>query len=292
MFRGAFTALVTPFRGGFPDESAYAALIERQIDAGIDGLVPCGTTGESATLNNDEHVRMIEVAVATARGRVPVIAGTGSNSTTEAIELSARAKECGANATLQVMPYYNKPTHAGLVAHMHAIADAVDLPVIVYNVPGRTAVDALPEAIAAMAEHPRIIGVKEATGDVQRVSQIRERCGEGFSILSGDDHTLLPFLAAGGDGVISVTSNVLPKLFADVCALVHRGELARARELFGRQLPLTRALFATSNPIGIKAATAMLGWTTPEVRLPLLPLADNDPIFADIEARLRTLELL
>jgi len=283
-FFGAYTALVTPWTGGRLDEAALAAHVEAQIAGGIDGLVPCGTTGESPTLSHAEHVQVVEKVVSVCRGRVPVLAGAGSNSTREAIDLARACKAAGADGTLQITPYYNKPTQAGLVAHFTAIADAVDLPVVLYNVPGRTGVDLLPETVEVLARHERIVGIKEATGDMRRVFDLRRRCGGDFAILSGDDPTVLPLLAAGGDGVISVTSNLLPGLFADLCAAARGGDLARARALHARHLPLSEALFATTNPIPVKAALAMLGRIADELRLPLVPLPPDDPLRARLRA--------
>ncbi len=284
-FSGALTALVTPFSDGRVDERALADLVEFQIAAGIDGLVPCGTTGESPTLSHAEHVRVVACVVEAARGRVPVLAGAGSNATREAIDLAQACHEAGADGTLQITPYYNKPTQDGLVAHFTAVADAVDLPMVLYNVPGRTGVDLVPETVVRLAEHPRIVGIKEATGDMARVPALRRLCGPDFAILSGDDATVLPLLACGGDGVISVTSNLLPALFSELCAAARSGDLATARDLHARHLPLSEALFATTNPIAVKAALAMTGRIADEIRLPLLPLSAEDPL----RARLRTL---
>ncbi len=292
MFRGAYTALVTPMRDGRVDEPALEKLVDEQIEAGIDGLVPCGTTGESPSLSHAEHIAVVEITVRAAAGRVPVLAGAGSNSTREAIELARACKELGVAGTLQITPYYNKPTPQGLIAHFTAIADAVSLPLVVYNVPGRTCVDMDAPTLAKLAKHPHVVGVKEATADMDRASQIRELCGDDFSLLSGDDFTLLPFLAVGGDGVISVGSNLLPKLFADLCAAVRDGRLDDARRLHYRHLPLTRALFTTTNPIAIKAAMAMTGRMGPEIRLPLTALPDDGPEYAGLRQALDTLELL
>jgi len=290
-FSGAITALVTPMRDGAVDDPALIASVEAQIDAGIDGLVPCGTTGEATTLSAAEHVHVVAKVVKAARGRVPVIAGAGSNDTRRAIELSRACHEAGADALLHVTPFYNKPPQAGLIAHFSAIADATPLPVILYNVPGRTAVDLLPETVATLAAHPRIVGIKEATGDLHRASQIRERCGPGFALLSGDDFTILPFLAIGGHGVISVVSNVVPGLIAELCRAARDGAWERARQLHERHLPLTRALFRRANPIPVKAAAAMLGRCGPELRLPLLPLEPESADGQALAAALRELGL-
>lgn len=292
MFRGAYTALVTPFRNGEVDEDALVALVEAQIAAGIHGLVPCGTTGESPALSHAEHIRVVELVTKTNNNRVPVIAGAGSNSTKEAIDLATACKEYGVSATLQITPYYNKPEQSGAIAHMTAIADATELPIIVYNVPGRTVCDLLPETIAKMAEHEHIVGVKEATASMIRASRIRELCGSNFSLLSGDDFTLMPFLAVGGDGVISVGSNLIPALFARMCTAAQEGKWDEARELHYKQLPLTRALFTQSNPIPVKSAMARLGKCDAEIRLPLELLPNDGPHMAALEAELRNLELL
>ena len=289
MFRGALTALITPFRDGRVDDEALARNVDEQIEAGIDGLVPCGTTGESPTLSHAEHVHVVEVVLRAARGRVPVLAGAGSNCTREAIELARACKELGADGTLQITPYYNKPPQDGLEAHFRAIADAVALPLVLYNVPGRTGVDLAPEPCARLSSHPHVAGIKEATADLDRVERLRTLCGDDFAILSGDDATVLPFLAAGGDGVISVVSNLLPRLMADLCAAVAAGDLPRARSLAGRHLPLTRALFRRSNPIPVKAAMALAGRASPEIRLPLVPLPPDSALATELRERLADL---
>lgn len=291
MFRGALTALITPFRNNEIDSEALTRLVDAQIEAGISGLVPCGTTGESCTLSHAEHIEVVRLTIEAAKGRVPVLAGAGSNCTGEAIDLARAAKDLGAAGTLQITPYYNKPTQRGLLAHVLRIAETVDLPVVVYNVPGRTSVDLLPETLAQMAEHPNVVGVKEATGDMVRAARVRELCGPDFDLLSGDDHTLLPFLATGGDGVISVGSNLVPKLFADLCATVQAGDLKTARELHYRQLPLTRALFTESSPIPVKTAMAMLGRCAFEIRLPLQMLEEGSASWNEVKAALEALEL-
>ncbi len=274
MFRGAYTALVTPLHHDRLDEAAIARLAERQIAAGIHGLVPCGTTGEASTLSTSEHLRVVELTIHAAAGRVPVLAGAASNNTRHAIELARACKQLGAAGTLQVTPYYNKPTQAGLIAHFVAIAEASELPVVVYNVPGRTGVDLLPETVATLARHPLIVGIKEATGDMSRIARIRELLGsdESFDLLSGDDFTLLPFLALGGHGVISVTSNVAPHWLAHLCNAAAANHWDEARSWHYRQLPLCRALFGQPNPIPVKAALALLGRCHPDMRLPLLAI--------------------
>jgi len=295
MFRGAYTALVTPLRAGNPDaldEPAIVRLAEQQIAGGIHGLVPCGTTGEASTLSLREHVRVVELTVQAAAGRVPVLAGAAANDTQKAIELARACKQVGAAGTLQVTPYYNRPTQAGLIAHFVAIAEASDLPVVVYNVPGRTGVDLLPETVATLARHPRIVGIKEATGDMVRIARIRELLGEahsGFDLLSGDDFTLLPFLALGGHGVISVTSNVAPRWISALCDAAAAGQWDEARTWHYRQLPLARALFGQPSPIPVKSALALLGRCAPDMRLPLIAI---DPQSRDGQALADALQTL
>ena len=290
-FRGAITALITPMRDGEVDEPALAELVESQIAGGIDGLVPCGTTGEAATLSVAEHLRVVRVVKEAARGRVPVIAGAGANDTRKAVELTRACHELGVDAVLHVTPYYNKPTQAGLIAHFSAVAQAAPVPVLVYNVPGRTGVDMSAATVGKLAAVPGIVGVKEATGDLHRAAQIRELCGPDFALLSGDDFTILPFLAVGGDGVISVVSNVIPGVIADLCRAAAAAVWERARDLHQRQLPLTRALFLQSNPIPVKAAMALLGRCGPELRLPLLPLDPDAPEGRALAAELDRLGL-
>lgn len=294
MFRGAYTALVTPLRHGQPDaldEPAIVRHVERQVADGIHGLVPCGTTGEASTLSLREHVRVVELTVQTAAGRLPVLAGAAANDTRRAIELARACKQVGAAATLQVTPYYNRPTQAGLVAHFTAIAEASDLPVVVYNVPGRTGVDLLPETVATLARHPLIVGIKEATGDMVRIARIRELLGDDadFDLLSGDDFTLLPFLALGGHGVISVTSNVAPRWISALCDAAAAGQWDEARTWHYRQLPLCRAMFGQPNPIPVKSALALLGRCAADMRLPLIAI---DPQSREGQALADTLQTL
>jgi 4-hydroxy-tetrahydrodipicolinate synthase len=272
VFQGVLTALVTPFRDGALDERALVDLVEVQIDAGVEGLVPCGSTGESATLSHAEHRRVVEVVVAAARGRVPVVAGTGSNSTREAIELTRHAKEAGADGALLISPYYNKPTQAGIVAHYAAIGRETGLPLVVYNIPGRTASNILPETMAQLADVEQVVGVKEACGDVAQISKTIALCPEDFAVLSGDDVFTLPVLAVGGSGVISTSSNVAPAEMVELVRAFRAGDLERARSLHYRLLPLFEALFAETNPIPVKAALALRGLVSEEIRLPLLPL--------------------
>jgi 4-hydroxy-tetrahydrodipicolinate synthase len=273
VFEGVSTALVTPFRGGEVDEDALRGLVEFQIEAGVDGLVPCGSTGEAATLSHPEHRRVVEVVVAAANGRVPVIAGTGSNNTREAIDLTLHAREAGADGALLISPYYNKPTQEGIVAHYAAVAGETRLPLLVYNIPGRTASNILPATMARLAEIEFVVGVKEACGDAVQISQVVASCPDDFTVLSGDDGMTLPVLAVGGRGVISTISNVAP---VEVVALVRAflsGDVTGARRSHERLLPLIEALFCETNPIPLKAALAMLGRIGEEIRLPLTELS-------------------
>ncbi len=271
-FTGAITAMVTPMRGGTVDEEAYRAFIEWQIEQGINGLVPCGTTGESATLTHDEHQKVIRICVEQAKGRVPVIAGAGSNNTNEAIELTRFAKKIGADAALHITPYYNKPTQEGLYQHFKALAAAAPMPIIAYNVPGRTGVNMLPETLARVCRDvPEVIGVKEATGNLNQISNVIEYCGPKFLILSGDDFTVLPILSIGGHGVISVTSNVAPAKMAGLCHAFRQGDMALAQRLHYELEPLNRAMFLENNPGPVKAALALMKKIGPETRLPLVP---------------------
>ncbi len=274
MFKGSITALVTPFKNGAVDEDMVAALAERQIAAGTHGLVPCGTTGESATLTFEEHMRVVEIVVKTAAGRVPVIAGTGSNATAVAIANHKRALELGADAGLVVAPYYNKPNAEGLYQHFAAINASCDLPIIVYNVPGRTVVDIDAETVARIAALSNVVGIKDATGDMARVSEHRRLIGEGFVQLSGDDPTALGYNATGGVGAISVTSNVAPELCARFQEATLNGDWALARQLNDQLLPLHHALFTSSSPGPTKYAMSLLGVCSTELRLPLTEPAE------------------
>lgn len=276
MFTGVITALVTPFRRGAVDEDALRNLVEDQIANGIDGLVPVGTTGESPTLTFEEHIRVIEVVVRAAAKRVPVIAGTGSNATREAIELSQAAKAVGADGMLHVTPYYNRPSQEGLYRHFTAILDACPLPTVVYNVPGRTGCDLLPETIARLAERPEVVGVKEATGSALRAAQVIARVPSRIAVLSGDDATTFPLYALGAKGVISVVSNVAPAQMAEMWDAASSGQWDRARELHYRLLPLSEGLFIEANPIPVKSALAMMGRIADELRPPLYPLAGQN----------------
>ena len=272
--QGCYTAIVTPFRDGDVDYDALGRLVEDQIEAGIDGLVPVGTTGESPTLDFDEHAAVIDFVVAKTAGRCPIIAGTGANATAEAVRLTRHAAQAGAGATLQVTPYYNKPMPEGLYRHFVRVAEAGGLPVVLYNVPGRTSREITLETVRRLAAHPGIIAIKEAGGSVDRVSAIRNCCD--ITVLSGDDSLTLPMMAVGASGVISVAANVVP---ADVTAMVHAaldGDWERAGTLHARLYPLFRDLFVETNPIPVKAALAMLGKIAEEYRLPLSPMADEN----------------
>lgn len=289
-FRGSITALITPFKGYAIDEKAFQEFVDWQITEGSHGVVPCGTTGESPTLSHDEHRRVIELCIEVAKGRVPVIAGTGSNSTTEAIELTRHAKQAGADAALIVAPYYNKPTQEGLKLHFRAIADAVDIPIIVYNVPSRTVVDISLETLIDLAKHPNIVGVKDATGDVSRVTKARLAIGDEFCQLSGDDGTSVGFLAHGGTGCISVTANIAPRLCAqlqDAWTLDSTEDVARIRDILH---PLHDVLFCETSPAPVKYAAHLLGRCEPDTRPPLAPLGFKSK--ARIEEAMRGAGLL
>ena len=274
MFQGSFVALVTPFKNGKIDEDALKNLIEFQISNGTNGIVPCGTTGESATLNIEEHNQVVDIAVRAVNGRIPVIAGTGSNSTEEAIKMTRHAKEAGANAALLITPYYNKPTQEGLYQHFKKIAGDVDIPVIVYNVPGRTSVNMLPATTARLSEVKNIVGIKEATGNLQQVSETIKLCGENFSVISGDDANTLPIMAAGGKGVISVTANIAPDKIAALCKACLDENFNEARKLHYELLDLNNGMFIETNPVPVKTALSLMGKVTDEVRLPLAPMSN------------------
>jgi 4-hydroxy-tetrahydrodipicolinate synthase len=273
VFQGVFTALVTPFRDGSVDERTLRDLIEVQIAAGVDGIVPCGSTGEAATLSHAEHRRVVEVAVASARGRVPVLAGTGSNSTVEAVELTRHAKEAGADGALLISPYYNRPTQDGIVAHYAEIARQTAFPLLVYNVPARTGSNVLPATLARLAEIEQIVGVKEASGSLDQMAHVISAVPESFAVLSGDDALTLPLLAIGGKGVISTTSNVAPAEMVELVRAFRAGDVGRAQSIHHRLLPLFDAVFCETNPIPVKAALALRGSIQEELRLPLVPLS-------------------
>ena len=276
MFSGSLVAIVTPFKNGAVDETAYRELIEFQIANGTHGIVPCGTTGESATLSHEEHERVVALTVEVVNRRVPVIAGTGSNATDEAIAFTAHAKRAGADGALLITPYYNKPTQEGLYQHYAAVARAVDLPLILYNIPGRTSVNMTPATIARIAKLPNVVGIKEGSGSLGQVSEIIHQCGDDLTVLSGDDPLTLPMMALGAKGVITVTANVAPK---DMAALVNAalaGNFAGARASHFKLASLFSALFYETNPIPVKEALAMMNKIEPELRLPLTPLSSDN----------------
>ncbi|KFZ44380.1 dihydrodipicolinate synthase [Smithella sp. SC_K08D17] len=274
MFRGAITALVTPFKNGQVDEEALRHLIEFQIANGVDGLVPCGTTGESPTLSHDEHDRVIEMTIDAAKKRVPVIAGTGSNSTAEALRLTRHAYEAGADGALIACPYYNKPTQEGLYQHFELIAKNVPIPIIPYNIPGRTGINMSPELIARLAKISNIVGIKEASGSIKQMSDVINLCGKDFAVLSGDDIFTLPLMAIGGAGVISVVSNVAPADMAGLVDVFFAGDMAGAKDLHYKMSALIDMLFIEVNPIPVKAALALMGKIEYEYRLPLCKMAE------------------
>jgi 4-hydroxy-tetrahydrodipicolinate synthase len=288
MFHGAIVAIVTPFRNGKVDGPALKKLVEFQIAGGTDGIVPCGTTGESPTLSFEEHERVIDLVVAAAAGRVPVIAGTGSNNTKEAMVLTRYARKAGADAALVITPYYNKPTQEGLYRHFRAVAEAADIPIILYNVPGRTGVNLMPETVARLAAIPNIVGVKEASGNLNQVCDILRLVPRTFCVLSGDDGLFFPMLALGAKGVISVASNVAPRPMADLYDSFAMGEISRAREIHFRLWPLFHALFVETNPIPVKTGLAMMKRIREEIRLPLCPMSEsNRKLLAKVIADLK-----
>jgi 4-hydroxy-tetrahydrodipicolinate synthase len=274
MFAGSMVAIVTPFKNGKVDEKKLRELIELQIKNGSSGIVPCGTTGESATLSLQEHERVIEITVEQVKGRVPVIAGTGSNSTEEAIVLTRHAAEAGSDGSLQVSPYYNRPTQQGLYEHFKAIASAVDIPVILYNIASRTGVNIEPETIARLSHDCKnIVGVKEASANLDQMSRIKSLCAEGFDLISGDDSLTLPILSIGGTGIISVVANIVPRDVADLVSEFAKGNIKKARELHYKLLPLIKAAFLETNPIPVKTAMGLLGICEPDLRLPMCPMS-------------------
>ncbi|WP_127107275.1 4-hydroxy-tetrahydrodipicolinate synthase [Pararhodobacter zhoushanensis] len=285
MFRGSLPALITPFKNGAVDFEALAALVEWHIAEGSHGLVPVGTTGESPTLTHEEHEQVVEAVVKAVKGRVPVVAGAGSNNTVEAIRLLKHAQKVGADAALVVTPYYNKPTQAGLIAHFRALHDASSLPIIIYNIPGRSVVDMSPETMGELAKLPRIIGVKDATGKIERVSMQRDTCGKDFIQLSGEDATALGFNAHGGTGCISVTANVAPRLCAQFQEATLAGDYALALEYQDRLMPLHTAIFIEPGLAGAKYALSRLGHCENEVRLPLLGVTDSTGAVIDAAMR-------
>ena len=290
MFRGSFVALITPFRDGEVDEPAFRSLVEWHIREGTHGLVPCGTTGESPTLSHAEHKRVVEICIETAAGRVPVIAGAGSNSTREAIELTEHAREAGADATLHVTPYYNKPTQEGLYRHFRAIADAVDLPMFIYNIPGRSIVNMSDDTMARLAQMPGVVGVKDATADIARVSSQRLLMGPDFIQLSGEDSTALALMAHGGHGCISVTANLAPRACAEFQSACLARDFGAALEYQDRLMPLHAALFLETSPAPVKYGASLLGLCGGELRLPLVGVSDGTK--ESVEGAMRTAGLL
>ena len=270
MFKGSITALITPFTNGRVDEAAFQKFVQWQIDQGSEAVVPCGTTGESPTLSHEEHMRVTELCVEVAKDKVPVIAGTGSNSTEEAISLTRHAKEAGAEAVLVVTPYYNKPTQEGLYQHYKAIHDAVEIPIVIYNIPARSVVDMSVETMARLAELPNIVGVKDATADLTRPAKTRAAMGKGFMQVSGEDATVVPFLAQGGHGCISVTANVAPRQCADLHGAWRRGDFDAVARINDRLMPLHEALFVESSPAPVKYAASLLDLCENRLRLPLV----------------------
>jgi 4-hydroxy-tetrahydrodipicolinate synthase len=287
MLQGAMVAIVTPFHNGQVDEDGLRQLIEFQIANGTKGIIPCGTTGESATLSLQEHERVVAITVEQVKKRVPVIAGTGSNNTAEAVRLTQHAKTVGADAALMISPYYNKPTQAGLYQHFKTVAASVDIPIILYNIPGRTSVNMDVDTIARLAQIKNIVGIKEASGSMKQITDIIAHCGEDFVVLSGEDFLTFPLMCVGGKGVISVVSNIAPADMAALCDLCLAGRYGEARKLFYRLLPICHALFYETNPAPVKAALAMMGKiSSDEVRLPLVSMsaANRDKLRRDLEA--------
>jgi 4-hydroxy-tetrahydrodipicolinate synthase len=269
-------AMVTPFRDGKVDEAKIRELVEFHVKHGTDAIVPCGTTGESPTLSHAEHKRVVEVTIQAAAGRLPVIAGTGSNATAEAIDLTQHAKKAGADGVLMVCPYYNKPTQPGLIAHYQAVAAAVDIPIIMYNIPGRTGVNMLPETVAKLAQVPNIVGIKEASGSLEQMTEVISLCGDRITVLSGDDTLTLPLMAVGGRGVISVIANICPKEVAEITRASLNGDWKRAKEIHLRLFPLCKAMFYETNPIPVKTAMQILGRLNGELRLPLCTMSPSN----------------
>ncbi len=274
MFEGSMVAIVTPFKKGKVDERKLAGLVEFHIKNGTSAIVPCGTTGESATLSYEEHEHVIEVVIEAANKKVPVIAGTGSNNTAEAIMLTKHAKAAGADASLQISPYYNRPTQEGLYQHFKKIAEEADMPLVVYNIQSRTGVNISPETMTRLSKVKNIVGVKEASGNLDQMSQIRSLCGRGFDLISGDDSLTLPILAIGGTGVISVVANIVPKDVAAMTARFKKGDVDGARKLHYKLLPLVKAMFIETNPIPVKTAMGLMGMIEPDLRLPMCAMSD------------------
>ena len=275
MFEGSFVAIVTPFKNGKVDASALRGLIEFHIENGTNGIVPCGTTGESATLNHAEHAEVIQIAVDTSKGRIPVLAGTGSNATHEAVELTQRAQKIGADGALLITPYYNKPTQEGLFQHFEAVAKETDLPVVLYNVPSRTSINMAPSTVARLSAIKNIVGIKEASGSLVQVSEIIDSCGPDFTVISGEDALTWPILAIGGKGVISVTANLVPDKFAKLCQAAREGDVQTAKAMHYELLKLNDIMFIETNPIPVKAALALMGKIENEFRQPLCAPTDE-----------------
>ena len=290
MFRGSIVAIVTPFSNGTVDEKKLRELVDFQIENGTDAIVACGTTGESSTLDNEEHLNVIRIVFEQANKRVPVIAGTGSNSTAEAIHLTREAKELGVNGVLLVTPYYNKPTQEGLFRHYTAIADAVDIPQILYNVPGRTGVNLLPETVVRLAPHKNIVAIKEATGSLQQASEVIALCGDQIDVFSGDDFITFPMMACGAKGVISVLANIMPKTVADLTDAFFAGDMEKARQLHLDTLKIGNAMFIESNPIPVKTALGLMGKCSAELRLPLCEMSAANK--AKLEAIMKEYKLI
>jgi 4-hydroxy-tetrahydrodipicolinate synthase len=274
MLEGSIVAIVTPFKGGKVDEKALSQLVEWHISSGTNAIVPCGTTGESATLEYEEHYRVIEIVIKTVNKRIPVIAGTGANATDETITMTKKAKKLGADAALLVAPYYNKPTQEGIYRHYKSVAKAVDIPIVLYNVPGRTVVNILPSTVARLMEMKNIVAIKEATGDMKQVSEVIKLCGDRLTVLSGDDFTTFPLLALGGKGVISVTANIAPQEVSGMCRLWKEKKYEKSRALHYKLEPLNHAMFIETNPIPVKTAVAMMGKIREEFRLPLCEMSE------------------
>ncbi|MDX1975543.1 MAG: 4-hydroxy-tetrahydrodipicolinate synthase [Rickettsiales bacterium] len=274
-FQGVYTALLTPFSAGKLDEKAFQAFVEWQITEGVHGLVPCGTTGESPTLSHGEHNRVVDLCLEVAKGRVPVMAGTGSNSTDEAIQLTLHAQKAGAQGALVVSPYYNKPTQEGLYQHFKAIHDATHIPIVIYNIPARSVVNITDDTLARLSELPRIVGVKDATGDLARVYTLRQKMKKPLELLSGEDMTAIAFNASGGQGCISVSSNIMPKACAEVQNLCLKGDYAAALQLHDQLVDLHNVMFCETSPSPVKYAASLMGKCKPDVRLPLVETSEN-----------------
>jgi 4-hydroxy-tetrahydrodipicolinate synthase len=273
MFKGSIVAIVTPFKNDELDEKVLSDLIEWHIAEGTNAIVPCGTTGESATLDYEEHYRVIELTIQVVKGRIPVIAGTGANSTNETIMMTKEAKKLGADGALLVVPYYNKPTQEGLYRHYKAVAEAADIPQVLYNVPGRTALNMLPQTVARLAEIENIVAIKEASGNMAQVSEILRLCGDSITVLSGDDFTTFPLMTLGGKGTISVSANVAPKDVSAMCKALLEGDIEEARKLHFKLEPLNKGMFIETNPISVKTALSLMGKIQEEMRLPLCQMS-------------------